>query len=112
MRGRRRRRRGRPPRAAISRRRSVPSTAVWRDLRVGLCAAWIIVSAPRTAASMTSPVSKSPLMVPGRPLRLITRGSIPSARSRSTIRLPSLPVPPVTTTSRTSITKISFSFVQ
>jgi hypothetical protein len=42
------------------------------------------------------------------PLRLIIRGSRPSARSRSTTRLPSLPVPPVTSTSRTSTTKTSY----
>src|SRR5215208_478298 len=57
---------------------------------------WMILSTPRTAIPMPSPVSRSPFTVPDRPLRLITRTSRPSAPRRLVTRRPRVPVPPVT----------------
>src|SRR5690606_8223955 len=54
-----------------------------------------IVSTPVTAASRALPPSRRSTAY-GRACRLSTRTSCPSARSRSTTCLPSVPVPPVT----------------
>src|SRR5215216_5802729 len=61
-----------PVPAATASNRLVPSTSVWRALRKGLEAQWTMVSTPLTAFSSPSPVIRSPLYVPGRPLRLRT----------------------------------------
>ena len=47
--------------AAASSRRFVPSTFVWRDLRKGLEAQWMIVCEPLTAKSNPSPCSDPPV---------------------------------------------------
>src|SRR5918992_3361321 len=62
------------------------------------------VSTLRTASPTPSPVSRSPLTVPGHPLQLITRTPTSSEHRRSTTLRPSVPVPPVIRTSDGFIT--------
>src|ERR687893_509928 len=67
-----------------------------------------MVLMPSTAPSRPAPVSRSPLTVPSRPLRLSTRAPWPAARRRSTTRRPSTPVPPVTRISVRSTSRPPF----